>query len=102
ISQTFACTQGNLLTTYLRCLLFTSRPCVEMFESIISKVRSKLERWKAILLSLGCKLALVQSVVLAMLIHLISTLPMLKGVLHRIERLMAASIWDTGGERLQH
>uniref|UniRef100_A0A7N0T1G9 Uncharacterized protein n=1 Tax=Kalanchoe fedtschenkoi TaxID=63787 RepID=A0A7N0T1G9_KALFE len=84
------CWQGCLPTPYLGCPLFSGRPKISMFESTMDKIIGKLAGWKAKLLSAGGKLTLAQSVLSSMPIHVLSAIPVPKGVINRIERLIIA------------
>uniref|UniRef100_A0A7N0V204 Uncharacterized protein n=1 Tax=Kalanchoe fedtschenkoi TaxID=63787 RepID=A0A7N0V204_KALFE len=96
------CRLGALPTVYIEAPLFKGRPTVAMFDDIISKMANKLAGWKMKYLSAAGKLILAQSSIRSMLIHALSVLPVPKGVLSRLEKLMSDFVWDVGEAKRRH
>ena len=89
--------------TYLGCPLIKGRSRLKDFEEVVLKFKAKLEGWYAKLLSNMGRVILVQSVLNVVPIHLLSCLNLPKGILERLNSLMASFIWSgKGGVRKRH
>lgn len=59
------------------------------FNTMVSKVASRMQGWQGKMLSFGGKAVLIKSVLQALPLHLLSVLHPLKTVLHQIEKIIA-------------
>lgn len=75
---------------------------VEYFENIIEKIRLKLARWKAHILTFGSLITLIKSVLSSIPIYTLASSLVPKNVLRRTDRLMANFLWNAQGERRAH
>ncbi|XP_019261368.1 PREDICTED: uncharacterized protein LOC109239280 [Nicotiana attenuata] len=79
--------------TYLGCPLYTGRKRIVHFNSLISKVVSRIRGWHGRLLSYGGRVTLIKHVLQSLPIHLLSAVSPPKTVLRKIEKLAANFFW---------
>lgn len=69
------------------------------FNTMVSKVASRMQGWQGKMLSFGGKAVLIKSVLQALPLHLLSVLHPLKTVLHQIEKIIANFFWGKEDNR---
>src|SRR4051812_5845892 len=72
---------------------FQRRITDALFSTLISKIQSKLSGWKEKILSLGAKIALIKSILLALPLYLLALIKPLKGTISGIHRIMSNFFW---------
>ncbi|XP_060203069.1 uncharacterized protein LOC132631512 [Lycium barbarum] len=86
---------------YLGCPIISGRKNLAHFSDIVTKVILLIRGWHTKLLSIGGRAILIKHVLLALPIHLLSTVTPLKDTLQTIEKYMARFFWsglDSGGK----
>lgn len=96
LSAILGCQIGTLPITYLGLLLSLSRPRVEDYTPLLSRIENRLMRCST-LLSFGDKLVLVKSVFASMPIFFMSTLSIPKTVVNHINKLLRHCLWKKYG-----
>lgn len=87
---------------YLGVLNVHGRMKAVYFEPLLDKIRARISGWKARILSFGGRITLIKSVLNSIPIYTLASMMVPKGVLVRIERLMASFLWNAQGERMAH
>lgn len=72
------------------------------YENLVEKVRSRLEGWIARILSFGGRISLIISVLSSIPIYSLASSLVPKGMLRRVDKLMANFLWNAQGERRAH
>lgn len=92
----------TLPITYLGAPLYKGRTLVQYFHYLIDKVRKRICGWAKRLLSMGGRAEIVRSVLNAMSIHAMFTLPVPLTVIDKLISVMASFLWDSGSEKRHH
>nr|ABD28670.2 RNA-directed DNA polymerase (Reverse transcriptase) [Medicago truncatula] len=85
---------GSLPFTYLGAPIFKGKPKGIHFQPIADKVKAKLAKWKASLLSIAGRIQLVKSVVQSMLVHTMSIYSWPIKILKEMEKWIKNFIWS--------
>lgn len=94
LARTFNCVRGTLPVSYLGIPISGCRPSRQVWEELISKIRSKLQTWKAKLLSFGGRLTLVNSVLSATPNYWMSIFKLPCWVIKAIDRIRRDFLWS--------
>ena len=79
--------------TYLGCPIIRGRVKLIHFENLLNKFQSRLVGWYAKLLSIMGRVVLIQSVLSSIPVHLLSVLNLPKGIIARLNAIMASFFW---------
>ncbi|KAF3678189.1 hypothetical protein FXO37_04501 [Capsicum annuum] len=90
---------GNLPTIYLGLPLGAKSKSMEIWNGVIEKCDKKLAGWKSQYLSLGGRLALINSVLDALPTYLMSLFPVLTGIINRLDSIRRKFLWQRNKER---
>lgn len=88
--------------TYLGVPLYKGRTLVCHFQYLRDRMQKRIMGWAKRLLSMGGRIEIVRSVLSAMSIHAMLTLPVPLTVIDSMVTIMSAFIWDTNGESRRH
>ncbi|XP_019240872.1 PREDICTED: uncharacterized protein LOC109220861 [Nicotiana attenuata] len=102
VTQITGFSRKNSPITYLGCPLYTGRKRIIFFNSIISKVVSKIRGWHGKILSHGGRATLIKHVLQSLPIHLLSAVSPPKTVLKQIEKLAANFFWGMDHNRYKY
>ena len=92
LAQTFGCTVGTMLFTYLGLPMGTTKPKIEDMFSLMAKIERRLNGCSS-LLSLSGRLQLVNSVISPITIYTMCTIKLHKGVIDNIDRARKQCLW---------
>jgi len=92
--QLLGFSMGSLPFTYLGAPIFKGKPKRVHFQPIADRVKLKLAKWKASLLSIAGRVQLVKSVIEGMLIHTMSIYSWPVSLLRELERWIKNFIWS--------
>ncbi|KAJ9542248.1 hypothetical protein OSB04_028754 [Centaurea solstitialis] len=84
---------GNLPFRYLGVPLSSKRLVVSDFESLIIKVKSRIQNWKSKCLSFGGRLLLVRSVLESLQLYWMAVFLLPSSVTHKIEKMFRDFLW---------
>ncbi|KAL9688836.1 hypothetical protein QQ045_033260 [Rhodiola kirilowii] len=93
---------GIFPTTNLGALLFPGRPKIEYFKHLEECIKTKISGWTKRFLSISGRATIIASVLGSLIIHTMSIIPVPKGCLQKMERLLANFLWDSGEARRRH
>ncbi|KAL0292127.1 UNVERIFIED_CONTAM: hypothetical protein Sradi_7002100 [Sesamum radiatum] len=88
-------THKQLPLTYLGAPLYKGNKKCILYDTLIAKMRSKLQGWAQSSLSHGGRLALIKSTLCSMPLHLIQVINPPKTIIHCIEQIMARFFWGS-------
>lgn len=87
---------------YLGAPIFYGRVKTVYFEYLVDKARQSLDRWKARVLSFGCHITLLTSVLQSYPIYTLSSTMVLKSILRRLGSLMGQCLGNVRGQARTH
>lgn len=94
-------TMQLLPINYLGCHIYKGRITRRSFLSVILKMRKRVEGWQGKYLSMGTKLILIKTVLMALPIYLISLLDPPAIFIIEMHRILANLFWnDSKGEKI--
>ena len=85
---------GTLPFNYLGVPVFRGKPKVVHLQPIVDKIKAKLSSWKALLLSIAGRVAMVKSIIHSMLTHCITFYSWPVSLLKEIEKWIRNFIWS--------
>lgn len=85
--------KGNLPTKYLGLPLFKGAPKNVTFQYLISKIKSRLQGWKASCMSQAARLILIKHVLSSIPIYATMVYKLPKSILKEIEKAMRNFLW---------
>ncbi|KAL4388066.1 hypothetical protein GQ457_09G011730 [Hibiscus cannabinus] len=94
-ADSIKCSWGNLPTEYLGLPLGCTKNSAGFWDPILKKFHSRLAGWKSKLLSLGGRIALVNSVLSNLPVYYMSLFLMPKAVSNRLNKMIAFFIWSS-------
>ena len=80
--------------SYLGCPIIKGRAKLIYFEDLLQKFQARLQGWYTKLLSNMGRIVLIQSVLNSMPIHLLTSLNLPKGIISRMNSIMASFLWS--------
>jgi hypothetical protein len=95
LALTFGCKTGNMPFTYLGLPVGTTRPIVQDFTPLLSKMERRLSRFSRFLLYKG-RLIMVNSVMSAHPTYFMCTLSIPPHVIEQMDRFRKHCIWSKG------
>lgn len=87
------CKIGNLLATYLGLLLGASNKSKILWELVIEKISSRLDSWKAHLLSKGGRLTLIKATLATIPNYFLSLFTIPVSVANKMESMFRQFLW---------
>lgn len=93
IQQILCYRPASLPIKYLGLPLTLHKPNRMHFQSLVKNVQKTLASWKANLLSLGGRVALVKSVLIGLSLHYMQVMRLPKWVVKEIDQLRRAFLW---------
>lgn len=87
---------------YLGCPIYVGRVKCSLFESLIDKIESKLEGWKAKILYMGGKITLITHVLQSIPIYILAAMQPPKKIISIIEKIMADFLWGPNEGTKKH
>ncbi|OAY66623.1 putative ribonuclease H protein [Ananas comosus] len=98
LARILGCKADNLPFCYLGIPLHNKQIRKEDWVSVINRIETRINGWKARLLSQGGRLILVNSVLTSLPLFYLFTFKAPHWVLHRIESLRRAFFWKGGSQ----
>lgn len=80
--------------SYLGCPIIKGRAKLIYFEELLQKFQARLQGWYTKLMSNMGRIVLIQSVLNSMPIHLLTSLSLPKGIISRMNSIMASFLWS--------
>ncbi|XP_049372997.1 uncharacterized protein LOC125837971 [Solanum verrucosum] len=90
---------ATLPTTYLGMPLGAKSKFIEIWNGVIEKCEKKLARWKTQYLSMGGRLTLINSVLNALPIYMMSLFPIPTRVIKKLDRIRRNFLWQGNNEK---
>ncbi|CAN1258050.1 Putative ribonuclease H protein At1g65750 [Linum perenne] len=97
LASIIGCALGTLPTTYLGLPLGARRAARSLWDPVVSKVRGRLDSWKAKFLSFGGRMTLLKSVLSQLPIYYFSLFQAPVEVLKELERIQNNFLWEGAG-----
>lgn len=92
---------GKFPIRYLGAPLFHGQPRLSYFQGLVDSVKNRIEGWMKGFLSMAGRVTLIKSVLCSIPIHTMSVLPVPKGTLDAIDKLMSF-LWGSGSSKRRH
>lgn len=94
--------EGSFPTKYLEAPLFPGRSKIIYFKNYEEIITKRINSWSKSFLSLDGRITLIQSVLNSLTIHVLSTLPIPKTCITRMQRIISNFLWDYGNTSRKH
>ncbi|XP_012842530.1 PREDICTED: uncharacterized protein LOC105962752 [Erythranthe guttata] len=102
IEQVTGICRKTLPLKYLGVPIYSGRTKAEFFEYLVTQIRGKLQGWKGKFLSFAGKITLLKAVLSSIPIYSLACSKVPISVITRLEQLMAAFLWSSGGASRTH